>query len=188
MFAVTLLDQLRMTFGQLVYHHKAHTQTADILTRCNRWFRVVEAVLMMGVTIAAMGAAFGRGSMYALTSASLASVALGILLIHLTLDLETSARVHQASSVRLWRVREQFRALLSDVCDGAVDDATARARRDLLMSELNTIYESAPSMARRAYRAARNKLAPADEMALADEEINQFLPKSLHRAGKSATV
>jgi hypothetical protein len=185
MFASSLFDQLRLTFGHVVYRQKAHAQRAGTMARLSRWFRFLEALLMLGATVATLGAAFGKGYPYILASAILVSTTVAVLLVHLTFDFETSARSHHVSGVRLWNVREQYRALLSDATDEAVDPQTARARRDALMKELQGILESAPQIDARAYQLVRNTRLAADEGALPDEEIDSFLPKSLHKSAKS---
>jgi hypothetical protein len=185
MFQLTLVDHLRMTFGHIVHRHRAHAQIAYSRSRWNRGLRAAEALLMTGVVVAALGAAFGRGYAYEIGSAVLAVLALACLLLHLTLDLDRSAQAHASCATRLWHIREQYRALLSDLSDGAVDIDTVRRRRDELAAELGSVYESAPPADPQAYQTAGAALLTADERALTDEEIDRFLPKSLQSAGES---
>ncbi|MCM3879457.1 MAG: SLATT domain-containing protein [Vicinamibacterales bacterium] len=170
MFSLSLVDTLRLAFGQVVYHHKSHSRTASALTRCSRYFRAAETLLTLGVVITALGAAFGKGPNYAVAAAVLASLVLLLFLLHVTFDLDALARAHHVSSIRLWHVREQYRALLSDLHDGAVEPESARTRRNALIEEVTAIYDGAPPLTRHI----------SEEMALADDEIDRFLPKSLH--------
>jgi hypothetical protein len=175
MFDLSLVDTLRLAFGQVVYHHKSHSRAASSLARWSRWFRAGETILMTGVVIAALGASFGSSSLALLT-----------FLIHVTFDFESTARAHHVCSTRLWSIREQYRGLLSDLNDRAIDPEIARARRNVLMEEVTAVYESAPPMTRRIFKLPLNSTESAEELALADEEIDRFLPKSLHGAGKVA--
>jgi hypothetical protein len=186
MFELTLLDHLRMTFGQIVYRHRAHAQIAYMRSRWSRGLRAAEAVLMTGVAFAALAAAFGRGYGYAITSAILAILALATLLLHLTFDLDRTALAHGACATRLWYLREQYRALLSDLSDGAIDIDSVRRRRDQLMTELQAVYSDAPPADHEAYQTAAQAIVTADERPLTDEEIDRFLPKSLQTAAKAA--
>lgn len=183
---LTLLDHLRLTFGQVVYRHKAHSQIAHSYARRSRWLRAAEASLMVGVALATCGAAFGGGRAYAVVGAVLAGFALLALLVDLAFDLDPSAQAHATCATRLWLIRERYRALLSDLADGAIDVEAARRGRDVLMSELHAIYESAPPVDPEAYQSAARTVAALDEAALSDDEIDLFLPKSLQKAGKSA--
>jgi ABC-type transport system involved in cytochrome bd biosynthesis fused ATPase/permease subunit len=185
-FDLTLVDHLRMSFGHVVHRHRAHTQVAHSRSQWNRGLRAAEALLMTGVAVATLAAAFGRGYGYGIASAVLAVLALAVLLLHVTFDPERSAQAHAACAAQLWHIREQYRALLSDLSDGAIDVDTARRRRDELTTELRGVYENAPPADHQAYQTAGESLRTADERALADEEIDQFLPKSLQTAGKSA--
>jgi hypothetical protein len=185
MFDLTLVDHLRMSFGHVIHRHRAHTQVAHSRTRWNRGLRAAEALLMTGVAVATLGAAFGRGYAYGVASAVLAILALAVLLLHVIFDPERSAQAHAVCAAQLWHIREQYRALLSDLSDGAIDVDTARRRRDELTTELRGVYENAPPADHQAYQTAGESLRTADERALADEEIDQFLPKSLQAAGKS---
>ena len=184
MFELTLVDHLRMTFGHIVYRHRAHAQIAYSRSRWNRGFRAAEALLMTGVVVTALGAAFGRGHAYEIASAILAILALATLLLHLTFDLDRSAQAHASCATRLWYIREQYRALLSDLSDGAIDIDTVRRRRDELTLELGGVYETAPPADHQAYQTAAQAILTADERALTDEEIDRFLPKSLQTAGR----
>jgi len=189
MFSFTLLDHLRLTFGQVVYRHKTHSQIAHARARQGRWMRALEAVLMTAAAGAALAAAFDQFDQrrwFAIAAAALATTALVVLVVHLALDLDGSAVVHGACAARLWPMRERYRALLSDLADGAIDANTARERRDLLLNELHGIYEHAPPADGPAYQAAGRAAAIASESALTDEEIDTFLPKSL-QAKKSAS-
>ena len=177
MFSLTLLDHLRLTFNQVIQNYQAHTRAAQAHARRNRWLRGTEALLMGGVSIAAAAAAFGHGQILAIVAAALAGIALIVLLVHLTFDFESSAGAHAACSVRLWEIRERYRALLSDLHDGVLDVAEARLRRDALMVELGAIYERTPISQVEEFRTPRR--GAAGEPEITDEEVDLFLPKPL---------
>jgi hypothetical protein len=147
MFNLTLHDHLHLTFGQVIQRHNAHTLKAQSHARWGRRLRAGEALLMGGVTIAAAGAAYGHGQVLAIVAASMAGVALLVLLVQLTFDFDASARAHAACGAHLWGVRERYRSLLSDLHEGAIGVADARVRRDQLMDELRAIYETSSEIA-----------------------------------------
>jgi hypothetical protein len=186
MFQLTLVDHLRMTFGHIVYQHRAHAQIAYSRARWNRGLKALEVLLMAGVAVTALGAAFGRGYAYEFGSAVLAILAVICLILHVAFDLDGTAQSHAACATRLWYIRERYQALLSDLSDGAVDVETVRRRRDDLATELRGVYESAPSADPRAYQTAARAIETADERSLTDEEIDRFLPKSMQSVGQSA--
>jgi len=186
MVQLTLLDHLRLTFGHVVYRHRAHARLAQSLMRWSRRLRAAEVLTMLAVVLTAGAAAFNKGQGYAIASAILAAIALVILVLHLTIDLDTPAQTHTICAGRLWLIRERYRALLTDLADGSVDVDGARRGRDALMNELHAIYERAAVVDREAYQSASQAAAALDDVSLSDEEIDRFLPQSLHKAGRSA--
>jgi hypothetical protein len=187
MFTMTLVDHLRMTFGHVVHRHRAHSHMAQLFGRRSRWLLGGEAVLLTATAFTAIAAAFAQGRIYSIVSAVVACAALLVLLVHLTFDLEQSAKAHGACASRLWLIREQYRAFLSDLADGAIDLDQARHRRDALMVDLRDVYEGAPPAEQSAYQAAAQAVASVDEAAMAEEEIDTFLPKSMQKAEHAAT-
>jgi len=175
MFALTLVDTLRLAFGQVVYHYKSHTEQAAACTRRSQTFRAGEAVLMLGVLIASLASVFGRGQAFAIAAATMAGSALLLFLLHIVLGYESAARAHHISGARLWHLREEYRSLLADLKDGSIDQDAARAKRDTLMRESSAVLEAAPALTRGVFPAS----AGSEEAALADEVIDRFLPKSL---------
>ena len=184
MFELTLVDHLRLSFGHVVHRHNAHAQIASSRGRWGRGLRATEALLMAGVALASTGAALGRGQVYGVASAVLATLALAALFVHLAFDFDRSAQIHAACATRLWEIRERYRALLSDLSDGAIDMDGGRRRRDELMHELHGIYENAPPEDHPVYQAAA-RAALVEAETLPDEEIDRFLPVSLQKAGKA---
>lgn len=186
MFDLSLTDHLRLTFGHVIYRQKAHAQTAHAHARWSRTLRAGEALLMAAAAVTSFATLFGRGFGYAIATAVLSSLALLALLLHLLFDYDASADANRACSTRLWRIREQYRALMSDLRDGAIDLDTARHGRDALIAQLHAIYESAPPADRQMYESAKKLVSAVDETTLTDEEIDRFLPASLHKTGKTA--
>jgi len=83
----------------------------------------------------------------------------------LTFDLEGSAQTHASCATRLWQIGEQYRALLSDLSDRAIEFDSARSRRDALMNELTGVYGNAPPADHHAYPTAQSMPA-TDQAAL----------------------
>ena len=147
MFNLTLHDHLHLTFNEIIQRHDAHAAKAHSRARWSRRLRGGEAVLIGGVGMTAAGAALGHGQVLAIVAASMACLALIILLVDLTFDFDASARAHAACSSHLWGLRERYRSLLSDLHEGALDITDARLRRDKLMDELRAIYETTSMIA-----------------------------------------
>lgn len=144
MFNLTLHDHLNLTFTEITERLTVHASKAQSHARWGKRLRGVEAVLVGGVCIAAAGAAFRNGQILAIVAASLAGVALLVLLVSLTFDFDASARAHATHITHLWGVRERYRSLLSDLHDGVLNVGEARLRRDRLITELKAIYEATP--------------------------------------------
>jgi hypothetical protein len=141
---------------------------------------------MAGVVGTATAAAFGKGQIYAALAAVLAAIAVAALLVDLTVDFGRSAQMHAWCANRLWLIREEYRALLADLADGALDVEAARHRRDVLMHELHAIYASVPPAEVPAYQAAARAIGTVDEAALSDEEIELFIRKSAKEGSSEA--
>jgi hypothetical protein len=187
MFQLTLLDHLRLTFGHVAHRYSAHLKIAHVRARWSRWLQAAEALLMAGLLFASLSLVAGRGQVYAIACAVLATVALVLVLIRLAFDLEASARANAWCAARLWHIRERYQAVLSDLADGAIDVEAARVRRDVLMNDLIAIYE-APSSNDVAYLGSRPATSAAEDSVLADDQIDMFLPKSLHKPAATGTT
>jgi conflict system pore-forming effector with SLATT domain len=186
MFELSLFDHLRLTFGHIVYRQKAHAHLAHRRVVSGRILRGGEGLLMMGVVFTSLSAVYGQGFVYVIASAILAMLALIVVMVHLVFDFDGSARAHASAAARLWQIREQYRAVLSDLHDGAIDAPEARRRRDALTTTLRDFLEHAPAVAAQPYQTGDG--AVIDEPALSDAQIDTFLPKSLQKAGRHATT
>jgi hypothetical protein len=186
MFGITLVDHLRMTFGSVVRHHEAHLRMSQSRVRWSRGLRALEALLMIAVVAASIQAASGASVRAAVVAAALAVLALATLILHLTFDLERSAQAHASCAARLWQIREQYRALLSDLADGAIGIDMTRQRRDELIGELQAVYQIAPFES--AHRSVDRAVETLEEAALTDLEIDRFLPPSLQKGEKPPAV
>jgi hypothetical protein len=144
MFNLTLHDHLHLTFNEILERHEAHAARALRRARWSQWLRASEAILIGSASIAATGVAFGRGNTFAIAAAVLAGLALLILIVQLSFEIDASARAHATLSARLWALRDRYRALLSDLHDGVVTVTEARLRRDKLLGDLRAVYEMTP--------------------------------------------
>ena len=185
MFGLTLVDHLRLTFGHVIYTHRAHTRLALRNARWNRWSQAGEALLMLAAAFSAIALIATGQSPYAIGTAASATAAVAILILRLVLDFDRRADAHRECAARLWHLREEYRALLADLKDGSITLESARERRDAVMRALHAVYQHAPPADRGAYEAARRALPTSHEDALTDAEVDRFLPASLQK-GKTA--
>jgi hypothetical protein len=178
---LTLVDHLRLTFGHVIYTHRAHTQLA---ARCTRWNRLLQGVEGLGLlaTVVCSVALLTTGEVaYGVGTAGAAGAAILALAGRVMLDLDAKGNAHRICGARLWHIREQYRALLADLQDGHLTLEHARERRDALMTTLHDIYEKAPLADQAAYEAARHAVPTDHEGVLSDEEVDRFLPATLHK-------
>ena len=185
MFGLSLADHLRLTFGHIIHSHKTHTMTAARHARWDRWLKAAEALLLLATAVAAAIMGLTLNPIHAIVAASTATLAILVLILRLAFDFERTAAAHRACSSRLWLMREEYRAVLADLKDGAITIDAARSRRDALMASLHRIYEHAPPIDRAQYQSARQSLRSVDEATLSDEEIDRFLPPSLQKPAGS---
>jgi hypothetical protein len=181
MFDLSLMDHLRLTFGYVVYRQKAHADLARSRATWSRASKGAQAVLLLAVAITSVAVASASGAALAIVTAVCGGLALAVLLVQLTFDDDAVTRAHSVCAARLWDIREQYRAILADLADGAIDPATARQRRDVLIAELHDVLRHAPPAGAHAYDATA-----IEERALTDEQIDLFLPKSLHKVDRPA--
>jgi hypothetical protein len=181
-FGLSLVDHLRLTFGHVIFSHRAHTLAAQRAGQWDRWLRLAEGLFVLATAIACVSLAYSPSPVLAVIAAVTATIALLTLGLRLMLHLERAASVHRDCSTRLWYLREQYRALLADLNDGVLTADEARTRRDALMATLHQIYQDAPAADRQAYQTARQAIGAAEDVSLSDEEIDRFLPVSLQKA------
>ncbi len=186
MLGLTLVDHLRLTFGHVIYTHRAHTQLAARCARWNRLLQGIEGVGLLATVVWSVAILTTGEPAYGIATAVAAGAAVLALAARLMLDLDATGNAHRECGARLWHIREQYRALLADLHDGHLTLDGARERRDALMMTLHDIYEKAPRADQAAYEAARRAIPADHEAMLSDEEVDRFLPQTLHKGRQPA--
>lgn len=97
-------------------------------------------------------------------------------------DLGEIAQKHKQAANDLWLIREKYLSLLTDLKMKEKPLEKLQEIRDLLIEELHSIYNGAPSTNFKAYKKAQNALKKYEDMTFSDDEIDAFLPKELKRS------
>ncbi len=175
-------DQLREIYGRVTYSHKAQEKQADILLMRHGLVKLAQIILPTISTAGFLTALLGTGWWGSVVGAGCSAILLALNLYTKDYDLAKQAREHQQAAARLWYAREKYLSLIIDLSNGSETVSNAKAKRDVLVDELQVVYSDAPRTSERAYKKARKSLRFNEEMTFAANEVDAFLLERMRRA------
>lgn len=177
-----LEDQLREQHGRVAYSHKAHEKTADILAHAQRVATATEIVLSALTTTSLLLVVFADSRAGAVISAVLSLLLFGLTLWLRQANLGQRIQQHADTASKLWRVRESYLTLITDLNSPAPEIARIKEDRQELQDILGRIYATAPREAPRAYKQAQDALKNNEELFFSERELDLMLPEGLRRS------
>ena len=176
-----LEGQLRECFGRVVYSHKTHEKQSDILVKWLSRIKLGQIILSALIAGNFIFRFFGLGEI-GLIIGTILSMALLILTLYTKENkLAELAQKHKQIAIDIWRIRERYQSLITDLVIGEKPLEVIQQERDVLMEDLHVVYSNAPTTNPRAYGEAQKALKQNEDMTFSDEEIDAFLPTELKR-------
>jgi hypothetical protein len=182
MFRLSVIDHVRLTFGQVAQNYTAHADAAERLAGAVRRIRMTVLALLVISAIAAIVTLLRPTRNFEISTALAAGLALTAYIVSLAVGLESRVQAHRLCAQRLWIIVERYRSLLAELQDGMVDEPALLRRRDDLIAAINTVYEQPFPIDQPALESIR---LAGGEM-IGDDAINRMLPASLHRRPDAA--
>lgn len=178
-----LEGELRECYGRMVYTHKTHEKCADLLLKKHRRIKFWQIALSALVTGGILGTLSNDWKVIlTAVSAMLSTILLALNSYTKDYDLGEIAQKHRQTGAELWKVRQKYLDLLTDLRIGDSSIDAYRERRDKLTDDLHAIYTGAPSTNSKAYQEAQKALKVNEDMTFAEAEVDAFLPMELKRS------
>jgi conflict system pore-forming effector with SLATT domain len=162
MFALTVVDHLRLNSDQVAQNYTVHARAAERLAR----YAFAIRMTMLTIVTAAAGTATAalilteRPVLIASTITSI--LALAAFAAYLAIGFEARVIAHRTMAHHLWLLCERHRSLLAEIEDGLLDQAAVLLRRDDLIRQAHAVYEHTFAADHVAHEAARTRpLEPA---------------------------
>jgi hypothetical protein len=177
-----LESQIRECFGRVIYSHKTHEKCSDIyLYRLAliKNSQIILAALTTGTLLSDIFSLFGLGIWAKILSIIFSITLLVLNTYNKNFNLGELAQKHKDTAIKLWEVRERYLSLITDIKAGLMSAATIQTKRDVLQTELQTIYSASPATFNKAYKEAQKALQISEDFTFIDGEIDKFLPHSL---------
>lgn len=173
------VQAIRESFGRVVYSHKTHEKAREIAASKVTLVKWINIALTALTSTSLVTTIFTNQKVLLYVSSILSTLVLAFVIFQLSFDPASEADRHRSTAQALWYVRERYIHLLADV-KADPTGVDIKQRRDELTDELKKIYDLAPDTSSKAYKAAQKALKVSEDMTFSDDEINAFLPKSLH--------
>jgi hypothetical protein len=177
------VQTIRESFGRVVYSHKTHEKAREIESSKVTLVKWVNIVLTTVTSTTLVTSIFTNQRALLLIGSILSTLTLAFVIFQLSFDPAKESERHRAAAKELWYVREQYINLLADI-KSHPDAVNIPQRRDELIDELKRIYSVAPDTSSAAYRKAQTALKFSEDITFSNEEIDRFLPDSLHVASE----
>lgn len=179
-----LEDQIRECFGRVAYSHKTHEKQADILEQRNsriKWSQIIlSALISTGLITTVLGD-------YKLPQFLAAICSFALLALNTYTKNNDPGKLiqkHIDAAAALWKIRESYLSLLTDMRAGIINDNEVISQRDQLQQDLYEIYKFSPRTTSHAYKKASEGLKNREELTFTDKEIDDFLPQKLRKNNK----
>lgn len=173
------IKAIRDSFARVVYSHKTYEKARELAgsrAEVVKWTNLILTTVTSGTLLSTL---ITNQKILLYVGSAFAAATLAFTIFQLSFDPAKEAERYRATAKELWYVREKYIHLLTDIKAGTPDISIVRCRNELV-EELKLIYKFAPDTSSRAYKAAQNALQVNEEMTFSDEEVDKFLPSSLH--------
>lgn len=177
-----LEDQIRECYAKVVWSHKIQEKCADILNRRLKLLRNMQFILSGLVTTGLLVRVFKGEELALIISTILSAIQFALTTYLKEADLGESIKSHQKSAQELWKIREQYLSLLTDIRLGRFDMEQVASRRDSIFETLSQTYENCPRSFDAAYKEAQKALNVNEELTFSEKEIDNFLPITLKKS------
>jgi len=181
MFQLSVIDHIRLSFGDVIRGYKVHSAAAEQLAQ-KAWLIRTTVLVLLGLGVIASATLLVSDGRL-LRIASPVFVAAGFLAYaaYLVLDLDPRVHAHRTTATRFWLLCEKYRALLTEIQDGLIDAPQVKERRDALIADVHAAIERSGDL--KTFGRVMATIAPA---AAADAEVDAFLPLSAKKGTPSA--
>jgi hypothetical protein len=184
MFSVSVVDQVRLSFGHAVQNYTIHARAAERLAALGLRVRItILALLALAVGATVLGTFLGH--VFQIASVVAASLALAGYTLYVATNLETRLQGHRALAHRLWLMCERYRSLLAEIQDGLLDHTAILERRERLIEQVHAIYEQGFPVDQQAFETARQpplESEAGEAGGFSEQQIDQYLPLSIRRS------
>ena len=168
MFCLSVVDHIRLDFGQVAQNYTVHAEAAERLAGYVLKVRITILALLAMTVIAAVAAIVQPTWNFDVSVAIASSLALAAYVAQAAMGLETRVQAHRTCGHRLWVIAEAYRSLLTEL-------------RDQLIERVHAAYDQAFPADQRAFESVRLNGGSG----LTDEAIDRWLPESLRRQGST---
>ena len=179
-------SHVRECYGRVAYSHKTQEKCVDLLLGRLRTIKLLQLVLSSITTAGFLGAILGAGQASAVLGVGVSTLLLALNAYTQDHDLGELAERHRQAASALWRIRETYLSLLTDLRVGSDALGDLTKRRDELLKELDGVYSGAPATNYKAYKKAREALRRHEELTFSDSEIDALLPSELRKTAGTA--
>lgn len=174
--------QIRESYGKVVWTHKTHEKCADILiSRLNR-VKYSQIILSAIITTGILITVFGKSQFIGIVTAVLSFLLTLVNTYLKEYDLGGMAQKHADAAIALWRIREEYLSILTDMYSLNSDCNDLRERRNSLNNDLQKLYKGSPRTFSKAYNQASIALKEQEELTFSEEEIDKMLPKPMRKS------
>ena len=173
-----ILNQIKESYGKLVYTYTTHIKCASILSKRNeiiKWFLIGFTALSTGGLFTIIFA--DNSLLVEIITTIITTVTLALTTYQKSSSLESRIVSHIQIHKELWRLREEFLSFLTDF--DYLSDERIIEKRDYLTARLGEVYSREPLTNSKAYKMAQKALKSEEEQFFTEEELNLLLPKHL---------
>lgn len=176
-----LEDVVRCSFSAVVWTHKIHEKQAYL---CLKQYKALETVRIIASSITSVGILsliFVDELWIKIISALVSLITVVISALFKSFNTQDLSNNHKKAAVILLAIRDKYEHLLLNIRVGEKIYDDLNQEYLTLEQEKHNIYKDLPTTSDRAVKMASEALKIRKDNEFPDDEVNNFLPKSLHK-------
>lgn len=186
-YKLDLEHQLREAYGKVVYTQTCHHKMAERYYFWNVTYKWAQIILSALVSCSIVSIFFSFSDFWTKAISAFLSVLLTAINLYLkNYNLIEEAKEHQNSAHELWKIREEYVSLLTDLKELDVNEIIKK--RDELQERTYQIYKNSLKTDNKSYKQAQQALKNDEEQTFSEKEIDIMLPSSLRKSEKRSNT
>ena len=169
--------QLRDEYGKVTYTYTCFNKYVQILKKRENIIKITQIVLSSISTVGLISILSIDCLGLKICSTIISAILLCLTLYTNQFRLSDDIRQFTQGADELWKIRETYISLLTDLCQLDVNEIVKQ--RDILIDKTDEIYRKYPKTNSNSYKQAQKALKEDEEQFFSDAELDLMLPKHL---------